>query len=366
LKRLLLAGGGHAHVFVLRELARRRVPGLEVMLVTPHERQLYSGMLPGWIAGHYALDELSIPLRPLAHAAGAVLLPHRIAELYPEIRHVRTEPGLTLEYDLLSIATGSDIATHAIVGQQWALPLRPIENFVARWSALAPRVAEADRPRVTIIGAGAGGVEVALAIAHAMRPAGNGTQVQLVTGGVVLPGHGDGARTRALAELTRSQVRVLDSMAVRVDSDHVDLADGGSLPSDLTLLACGACAPPWLQSSGLALDEQGFLAVDGFLRSTSHDNVFGAGDIASIVGEPRARSGVYAVRAGPPLAKNLIRRAQGKSLRSYTPQRSALYLLATGPKNAIASWGGLAWQGDWLWRWKDRIDRGFIAAFRTS
>jgi pyridine nucleotide-disulfide oxidoreductase family protein len=353
LKRLLLAGGGHAHVYVLRELARRRVPGLEVMLVTPHERQLYSGMLPGWIAGHYALDELSIPLRSLAHAAGAVLLPHRIAELYPEIRHVRTEPGLTLEYDLLSIATGSDIATNSIVGQQWALPLRPIENFVARWSALAPRVAEADRPRVTIIGAGAGGVEVALAIAHAMRPTGNGTQVQLVTGGVMLPGHGNGARTRALAELARSQVRVLDSMALRVDSDHVDLADGGSLPSDL-------------KSSGLALDEQGFLAVDGFLRSTSHDNVFGAGDIASIVGEPRARSGVYAVRAGPPLATNLIRRAQGKPLRSYTPQRSALYLLATGPKHAIASWSGLSWQGDWVWRWKDRIDRGFIAAFRTS
>ena len=107
------------------------------------------------------------------------------------------------------------------------------------------------------------------------------------------------------------------------------------------------------------------LEVDGFLRSTSHDNVFGAGDIASIVGEPRARSGVYAVRAGPPLATNLIRRAQGKPLRSYTPQRSALYLLATGRKHAIASWNGLSWQGDWVWRWKDRIDRGFITAFRT-
>jgi pyridine nucleotide-disulfide oxidoreductase family protein len=365
--RLLMLGGGHAHLFVLRALAQRRVPGLEVMLVTPAERQLYSGMLPGWIAGHYTLDELTIPLRPLAQAAGVVLLPHRVAEIYPEIRRVRTEQGITLEYDLLSIGTGSDIATHGIAGaQQWTLPLRPIEQFVTRWAGLAPRIAEADRPRVSLVGAGAGGVEVALAVAQVMRAAGNGTQVQLVTGGALLPGHGEAARTRIRAELGRAQIRVLESLAVRIDSEHVDLADGGSLPSDVTLLTAGAAPPPWLAPSGLALDDQGFLAVDAHLRSTSHANVFGAGDVASIVGQPRARSGVYAVRAGPPLAENLIRRALDRPLRRYTPQRVALYLLAAGRQHAIASWNGLAWQGDWVWRWKDRIDRAFIAGFRRN
>ena len=366
MKRLLLVGGGHAHVFALRELARRRSTELEVMLVTPFERQLYSGMLPGWIAGHYSLDDLAIPLAPLARAAGAPLLPHQVIAIDPAARRVLTSPGLTLEYDLVSIAIGSEIAADTIEGaRQWTLPLRPIENFVARWSALAPRLAEADRPKVTVLGAGAGGVEVSLAIAYALRAAGNGAQVQLVTGGALLPGHPERARTLTRAALARSQVRVFDSTAVRIDSDHVDLREGASLPSDLSVLASGAAPADWVRSSGLATDASGFIRIDRHLRSVSHDTVFAAGDVATIDDASHARSGVYAVRAGPPLAENLLRAASGRPLRRHTPQRDALYLLATGPHHAIASWNGLAWSGDWVWRWKNRIDRGFISTFRT-
>jgi len=366
MKRLLLAGGGHAHVIVLRELARRRPPDLAVTLVTPHDRQLYSGMLPGWIAGHYALDDLAIPLRPLVQAAGATLLLDRLTGLDPGNRRALTGRGDALAYDLLSIATGSEIAADSIEGaQRWALPLRPIEDFVTKWSVLAPRLAEAERPRITVLGAGAGGVEVALAVAYAMRAAGNGSQVQLVSGGALLPGHSKRARARVQAALVRSQVRLIDSMALRVTGDHVDLRDGISLPSDLTLLASGAAPAAWVRSTGLATDAAGFILVDRQLRSVSHDSVFAAGDVATIGDAPRARSGVYAVRAGAPLAENLLRAAGGQPLRRHTPQKTALYLLATGPQHAIGSWNGLAWSGDWLWRWKDRIDRGFIASFRT-
>jgi pyridine nucleotide-disulfide oxidoreductase family protein len=367
MKRLLLVGGGHAHAFVLRELARRRPAGLEVMLLTPHDRQLYSGMLPGWIAGHYTIDDLTLPLRPLLQAAGAGGLLDRIVSLDPAQRRVVTAGGTTLEYDLISLATGSDIAAHTIEGaRQWALPLRPIEEFVSKWTALAPRLAEADRPKVVVIGAGAGGVEVAMAIAYALRAAGNDTQVQLVSGGNLLPGHSESARELVRSALVRANVRLLDSIVTKVTSDHVDLQDGASLTSDLTLLASGASAPAWLRTTGLALDEAGFIQVDRRYRSVSHDTVFAAGDVATMVGTPRARSGVYAVRAGPPLADNLIRQVQGQRLRTHTPQRTALYLLATGPQHAIASWNGLALNGEWVWRWKDRIDRGFIAQFRHA
>ena len=367
MKRLLLVGGGHAHVLVLRELARRRPAGLEVMLVTPHDRQLYSGMLPGWIAGHYTTDDLAIPLRPLLQAAGAGGLLDRIVSLDPRQRRVVTAGGTTLEYDLISLATGSDIAADAIEGaRQWVLPLRPIEEFVSKWTVLAPQLAEADRPKIVVIGAGAGGVEVALAIAYALRAAGNDTQVQLVSGGNLLPGYGESTRQKIRSALVRANVRMLESTVTQVTSGHVDLREGASLSSDLTLLASGASAPAWLRSTGLALDDAGFIQVDRRYRSVSHDTVFAAGDVATMVGAPRARSGVYAVRAGPPLADNLIRQAQGQRLRTHTPQRTALYLLATGPQHAIASWNGLAWNGDWVWRWKDRIDCGFIAQFRHA
>jgi pyridine nucleotide-disulfide oxidoreductase family protein len=363
--RLLLAGGGHAHVFVLRALAQRRPANLDVTLVTPTERQLYSGMLPGWIAGHYALDDLAIPLRPLVQAAGARIALDRIVGLDANAGSAVTARGGRFDFDRVSIAVGSDIATTAIEGAGHALRLRPIEDFVARWAALAPRLAEAERPRVTVIGAGAGGVEVALAVAYRLRAVGNGTQVQLVSGGQLLPAHGAAARARVLAALMRAQVRVVDSLARRIHADHIDLADGAVLPSDATLLASGAAAPPWLRSTTLALDAGGFLLVDRTLRSLSSERVFGAGDAVSIVDAPRPRSGVYAVRAGPPLADNLLRAAAGQPLRRYTPQSSALYLLATGPQHAIGSWRQLAWEGAWAWRWKDRIDRGFIAQFRS-
>jgi pyridine nucleotide-disulfide oxidoreductase family protein len=362
---LVLAGGGHAHLFVLNELARRRPADLQVTLVTPHDRQLYSAMLPGWIAGHYALDDLAIPLPPLARAAGANLLIDRVTGIDAEARVVRTAGGQMLSYDLLSIAVGSEIPG-TIEGAGRAVPVRPLENFAATWNALAPRLAEADHPRVTVIGAGAGGVEIALAIAYTMRSAGNDTQVQLVSGGALLPGHGERVRALVRAALVRKQVRLLDSIAMRIDSDHVDLREGASLPSDLTLLACGAVPAPWVGLAGLRLDDEGFIAVDRNLRSVSHPNVFAAGDIASIVGAPNPRSGVYAVRAGPLLADNLLRQLEGRSLRNARRRRTALYLLATGPQFAIASWNGLAWSGDWVWHWKDSIDRRFVGQFRKE
>jgi pyridine nucleotide-disulfide oxidoreductase family protein len=366
MKRLLLAGGGQAHVFVLRKLARRSIRDIEVTLVTPHADLLYSAMLPGWIAGHYMRDQIAIPLTPLVQAAHASLLEDRVCALDPVRGVARTERGQLIEFDLLSLAVGSTIASGGIEGaQQYTLSIRPLHAFVDTWSAWAPQLAEADRPKIVVIGAGAGGIEVALAIAYAMRAAGNGTQVKLVTGGALLPGHSERARTLARRALMRLQVRVFDSTATRIESDHVQLQEGTPLTYDLTVLASGAAPPHWLRDSGLALDDAGFVAVDRHLRSTSHERVFAAGDIATLVERPHARSGVFAVHSGPALADNLIRQLEGRPLVSYTPQRTALYLLTTGPQHAIASWNGIAAAGEWAWRWKDRIDRGFVRKLRN-
>ncbi len=366
MRRLLLAGGGQAHAFVLRELARRSLRDVEVTLVTPHVDQLYSAMLPGWIAGHYTRDELAIPLAPLTQAANARLVEDRICGLDPARGIALTERGTTIEFDLLSLAVGSTIASGPIEGaQQHAFPIRPIHAFVDAWGAWAPRLAEADRPKIVVIGAGAGGIEIALAIAYAMRAAGNGAQVKIVTGGALLPGHNERARRLARDALMRSQVRVFDSTAIRIEGDHVQLQEGTPLSSDLTVMACGAAPPHWLRDTGLALDATGFVAVDRHLRSTSHERVFAAGDIATMVDRPHARSGVFAVHAGPLLADNLARQLERRPLASYTPQRTALYLITTGPQHAIASWNGVAVAGEWAWRWKDRIDRGFVTRCRN-
>jgi pyridine nucleotide-disulfide oxidoreductase family protein len=367
MKRLLLAGGGQAHVFVLRELARKQ-HDFEVVLVTPHERLLYSGMLPGWIAGHYQLDELVIPLAPLAAAACAQLLFARVIGLDLERKVAFTDSGAAIPFDLMSIATGPVLDFSAVSGAaEHALPLRPLENFAAGWERIFAHAQSVAQLRATIVGAGAGGCEIALAMAHRMRDAPTAMRVQLVTGDApILPGHGEPARKLMHKALLAAGVRLIEAVAESIEADTVVLEGGSTLPSDVTMLITGAAAPNWPQTAGLAVDERGFIAVSSTLQSTSHPFVFAAGDVATLIENPRPKSGVYAVRAGPPLAHNVLAALNERPLTHYRPQRRALYLLATGPKHAIASWGPHAFSGGWVWRWKDRIDRGYINKFRVN
>ena len=364
MKRLLLAGGGQAHVLVLRELARRQIAGTDLLLITPSSRLRYSGMLPGWIAGHYTLEELTIGVAPLAQAAGARLLTAQVQKLDLANRIAFTDRGEAFDFDVLSIATGAVIEVDAVVGaREHALPLRPFESFVENWPRIVQQAESAREAfRLTVIGGGAGGAETALAAAYRARTMRSPMQVQLLTGGVpILPGHGNRARSLMNAALMNHGVQVLDKIAQRVEAGAVVTKDDRRLVTDATLIVTGASAAPWLSETGLALDERGFIAVNSHLQSTSHPFVFAAGDAATLIETPRPKSGVYAVRAAPPLATNLTAAAAEQPLSAFEPQRRALYLLTTGPKHAIASWGSWATAGRWVWNWKNWIDRDYIA-----
>jgi pyridine nucleotide-disulfide oxidoreductase family protein len=363
-RRLLLAGGGQAHVFVLRALAGG-LRDVDVTLVTPSDRLIYTGMLPGWIAGHYQLPSLTIPLQPLMQAARVQFVAARIEALDLQRRVAYTDAGQTMEFDWLSIATGPAPNIGSIEGaREYSLPLRPLDRFVAEWQRIEVRAQSARRPfRLTVIGSGAGGVEIALAARYRMPHA----YVQLVTGAApILPGHDSRARALALAALHRSGVQLVDAEARKVERDSIALSDSSTLPTDATLLMTGAAADAWVRQTGLATDEAGFIAINACLQSTSHSFVFAAGDIATMLSARRPKSGVYAVRAGPRLAKNLLAKVNGGPLSRWRPQRRVLYLLSTGAKHAIASWGPIAFSGGWVWHWKNRIDRAYIAKFKSQ
>lgn len=368
--RLLLVGGGHAHVQVLDQLAHTRPAGLEVTLVTPYERQLYSGMLPGWIAGHFArLDELAIPLAPLAARAGVRLHLAEVQQLDLAAKLAHTDRGEALGFDTVSIAVGSRTPVETIAGAlNFAVPVRPIELFVETWQQLyfALLSHPGESTSLSVVGGGAAGVELALAIAWRLRALGDAVRVQLVTGGTLLPGFGERTRAPAAEALAAARVRTVAQVARRIERGLIALDDGSSLASDISLLATGAAPPAWLQETGLATDAAGFILVKPTLQSVSHPQVFAAGDCVQLADTPRPHSGVYAVRAGPPLARNLLAAAQGAPLVPWTPQRRALYLLAEGAPRAIGAWGPLALEGEWLWRWKCSIDRRFVRRFGAA
>lgn len=367
MKRLLLAGGGHAHVHVLQAAAREPFAGAALTLVTPFARQMYSGMLPGFVAGHYRVEQCAIPLPALAAAARVDLIEGRVTALDASRREATLADGRILPYDLLSLDTGPVMDRDLIPGaREHALFLRPVEHFVQLYARVLEQAARRALD-VAVVGGGAGGFELALALAWRLQQMEAGSRVSLVAGAAgPLPSFGPAVRAHAIAALKRARVTVLPFACTEIGSGFLRLDNGTRLACDVPLLAIGTQAPPWLADSGLALDERGFVATGPTLQSASHPEVFAAGDVATRTDAPHPKSGVHAVRAGPPLALNLRRVLGGGTLESHTPQRRTLYLLATGGRHAIASWGGLALAGGWVWHWKDRIDRGFVQRYTLT
>jgi selenide,water dikinase len=361
MKRLLLAGGGHAHLAVLRDFARERPPSLQAVLVSPFPRALYSGMVPGVIAGHYRAEQACIALEPLARAAGITWRAARVVALDAAARRATLDDGHTLDYDVASLDTGSVADLAAIPGAaEHALATRPVEALPEAIDALLAR----ERLHIAVVGGGAAGFELACALGHRLAQGGGARgQVSLVAGRAALLGHYPPAVARhAQRALLRLAVTLFEDDALAVEPGQLVLAGGPRLAVDAVLLACGPAAPDWLRGSGLELDAQGFVATGATLQSRSHPSVFAAGDIATRTDAPHPRSGVHAVRAGLPLALNLRRALAGGVLMPYAPQRRTLNLLSCGSRRAIMAWGDGVAEGAWVWWWKDRIDRGFVAA----
>lgn len=365
--RLVLAGGGHAQLAVLAALRRQQRPDLSVTLVSPEPEQIYSGMLPGWMAGHYKLSQCLLPLAPLAEAAGVRFRIGRLVRVAADARRVQLDDGEWLDYDRLSLDVGSmtDITPWQACAARM-VPLRPLTGLLTAWPQIRARAAAGQVLRLAVVGGGAAGIELALAARHAFDSlAAAAAQVDLVHApDGLIPGHGQRIRERAQALLVQHGIRLHAARAAG-DAGGLLLTPGGVLAADHVLIATGGEAPNWLADSGLALAGDGRVRVDQHHRSLSHPEVFAAGDVCAREDVQLAHSGVHAVMAGPVLAHNLLATA-GQSLRSYRPRRHSLYLLATGPRQALLSWGGWSAHGRWIWYWKDAIDRAFMRRHRHS
>jgi selenide, water dikinase len=361
-KDIVLIGGGHAHALVLRKWGMTPQPGVRLTVINPGPVAPYTGMLPGHIAGHYSRDEMMIDLVRLARFAGARVVLDRCIGLDREARRVLLQSGARLRYDLASIDIGIGSDLPDLPGfTDHAVAAKPLGGYAQDWEQFLTTAGEA--PRVTIIGAGVGGAELAMASAYRLRQSGRKPAVTLLErGDRALPGVGAGARKALLARLAGQGVTLKTGVApVRVLNDRVELTGGESLPSDFTLSVAGARPQDWLGQTGLALTE-GFVTVSGFLQS-SDPAIFAVGDCAYMAEAPRPKAGVFAVRQAPYLFHNLRASLSGAALQRYRPQRDYLKLISAGAQVAVADKAGLRLEGAWLWRWKDRIDRDFMAKF---
>ena len=374
LRDIVLIGGGHSHVGVLRRFAMNPVAGVRLNLICSDSHTPYSGMLPGYIAGHYDYDQVHIDLDRLCVFAGARMFRTEAIGIDRANGRVLCRHRPAIPYDLLSINIGSTPQMAQVDGAgEFAVPVKPIRQFNDRWLALLERVRRhPGRTTIAVVGGGAGGVELTLAMQYRLRnelkalgrdP--DELAFHLFTASAdILPTHNPGVRQRFERVLAERGVTLHRSAEVRQVSDSgLTSADGQHWPADEVVWVTQAGGAPWLRATGLALDAGGFIEVNDNLQSVTDARIFAAGDIAAIVGRPLEKAGVFAVRMGRPLADNLRRSVLGQPLQPYRPQRNWLALISTGDKHAIASRGELGFEGDWVWRWKDWIDRRFMSRF---
>lgn len=368
MKRLVLLGGGHAHVHVLKAIGDALDPAVSVTLVTPVDRQVYSGMLPGFVAGHYGLDECGIGLLPLAQRARAMVVRSSASLVNPSMREVICANGEVVPYDVLSIDVGARSHTGSAIGvDRHAVAVRPLERFVDGWERV---LAQARRPgmnAVSIVGGGAAGIELAFAMDHRFRmEVGDAApHVRVLTDArAIVPEYGAAVRGRLLRWAARRNVGThAGSSVAEVGAGFLCLKDNIEFATDATFWVAGAAAPEFIRDSGFPTDERGFLAVNDFMQAVSHPEVFGAGDCATSVQNPRPKAGVFAVRAGPALAANLFAALHGGPQERHVSSRRFLALISCGGRRAVGAYGSLSFEGGWVWRWKDRIDRQFVAKY---
>lgn len=371
MKRLLLVGAGHSHARVLFDLPGGKAGDIEVTLVSPEPLAPYSGMVPGWMAGYYRWEDCCVDFAQLCRSAGATLRIGMATGIDLKGSRLQLASGEWLDYDVLSLDIGSTAKPPTSHGAR-VLPMRPLASLKERWEVLRADVSSLPAGanfRVVMIGGGAAGTESMLAVRHQLAqwaPQVAFDYVLATQGSALLPKLAAGAGRRIAASLHRHEVRVVGGFeAERIDAAGVRSRDGRTLGADVVLWATGAKAHAWPVASGLSHDDELFIKVDAALRSVSHPNIFAAGDCASFE-PPLPKAGVFAVRMGPVLSHNLQAILRGGPLKDFIPQRRYLVLLGTGEAGAVAAWGPFSWQGKWVWRWKQGIDRRFIHRFKLA
>ena len=351
------------------------LPGVRITLITEASDTPYSGMLPGHIAGFYDHENCHINLRSLCQFAQTQIFIDTAVGLDLENNRVLCADRPPVAFDWVSIDIGSTPKIPIVTGvAEHSIAAKPVQHLLSWWNRLIDSLKQNPEQPLTlsIVGGGTGGVELALNMQHRLQdilqkagqPINNLTLHLFHSGANLMPKHNAWVQHRFYELLTQRGIHLhLSETISEIKQGTIVSESGLKIPCDATVWVTQASAPDWLSKAGLAVDDQGFILVNNALQSVSHPQVFAAGDIATMVNYARPKAGVFAVRQGKPLFKNLQNVILNKPLQSYRPQKNYLSLIGTGDQSAVASYGTIGWNSALLWRMKDRIDRTFMRRF---
>jgi NADH dehydrogenase FAD-containing subunit len=375
-KTLLLAGAGHAHIGMLRRLSAARLKEadtteVDIHLISEQPKTIYSGMLPGWMAGHYQLHDISIDIKALCVRAGVRFIQQSLVQVNAASNKVVTtgDEQTDFDYDVLSLNTGADTDMRWLYdhnnhrsnsdAKNDMIAIRPLSTFIIQWQRILKDAQSSEKYQLAIIGAGAAAIELVMAAQVVLRNISRNHQVTLVCGENLLSGFNSGFRQRVIKQLDRHGITIIRERATDYRDGKLSTTHK-SLPINAVIAATGVIGSAWTASTDLDIEGDGFVAVNDKQQSVSHPNVFAVGDVATRVDKYVAHSGVHSVHGGAVEADNLLAYLKESVMKSYQPKSRTLYLLSCGDKYAIGSWGNVNLQGRWVWHLKKYIDKRFI------
>lgn len=359
-KHVVLIGGGHTHALVLHHWHKLKLDNVKISLINPGLTAPYSGMLPGYVAGHYSRQELDINLNDLLNFKNTKLINGYANSIDVSSKKILLRDKTEITYDIASLDVGITSDMPKLKGfSQTGIPAKPLGDFASKWSAY---LSSTDAARIVIIGGGVAGCELAMAMAFAIGRAHTQKKVCLIDSSSILSGVSTTAQRKIRRNLNDYEVQILEHTEVsEIDRCGVFLNNGDYIEADFICGAAGAKPHEWIENTHLKLCE-GFVIVDEYLQ-TSNPDIFAVGDCAHMEMSPRPKAGVFAVRQAPTLLDNIRAKLTGQPMKAYEPQRDYLKLISLGDKRAIGEKFGMVFEGRYVWRIKDHIDRTFMNQF---
>ncbi len=367
-RKVVLVGGGHAHALVLRSWAKTPLPNAEITVINPSQTAPYTGMLPGFIAGHYSRDQLDYSLVELTKPANTKLVVGKATGIDRNTKTIAVEGHPPIEYNICSINVGVTSAIPDLPGfdrHRFGVNAKPLGPFATQWTSFVENCSSSPKvPDVCVIGGGVAGCELAMAMSYRLSQDGHRPVVNVIERQEALSEVNPGTRKKLAQTMNDLNIVIHEHANVEsVLSDHLTLSTDGEsvkrLPADFIVCAAGARPLPWLETIGLKLTN-GFIDISETLQSTTDPDIFAVGDCAHMPFAPRPKAGVFAVRQAPFLKLNIEARLQDAELRPFSPQSDYLKLVSLGKRSAGAEKFGRFTSGSAMWRLKDRIDKKFM------
>lgn len=364
-KKIILVGGGHAHLYTLARLNELVALGASVTVITARRYHYYSGMGPGLLAGTYPPDTVRFDIPELVHQGGGSCVIDSAIGIDPARQLVMLAASPPLPYDLISCNCGSEASRFEVPLPATVLPAKPFENLLT-FRDRALQHLNSGIPRFIVAGGGAAGVELAGNLERLVRQAGGRAFVTLVAGKQILERFPAKAALVARESLEDRKVQVVTGKRVAAWKDGTArLDDGSELPYDLALVATGVSPSPLFRNAGLPVAEDGSLLVDDHLQCVAHPEILGGGDCVSLAGRQLDRVGVYAVRQAPVIFANLKALLTGKNPNRFTPQSRYLQLLNLGDGTALFIRGSTVYHGKSALFLKDYLDSSFMKTYQN-